>query len=261
MTDYVLHHLGPFDVPGLRPRRVRVYVPPRDKSVPSPVLYMFDGQNVFDDEPSYAGGWQLHKTARSLAKKHGAAPVVVGIDHGGEARIEELCPWPAERSGGRTDALLDWITGTVMPRVQADFNVTDDPLRVAVGGSSLGGLGALYAHFRNPERFGMALAMSPSLWVGGGKIFAYILSRSRPWTSRIYLDAGALEAGGRMLEAARRLAAELRARGWDDGTLRFVASKRGTHSEKHWRRRAPGGIEFLFMPGAGGKARKKRAAT
>src|SRR5262245_55990772 len=78
MTDYVIHHLGPFDVPGLRPRTVRVHAPPRDQNRgPSPVLYMFDGQNVFDDAPSYAGGWHLHRTARSLWKKHGRAPVIV----------------------------------------------------------------------------------------------------------------------------------------------------------------------------------------
>jgi predicted alpha/beta superfamily hydrolase len=258
MTDYVIHHLGPFDIPGLRSRSVRVYVPPGAGSG-APVLYMFDGQNVFDDEPSYAGGWHLHRTARSLWKKHGRAPVIVGIDHGGEARIDELSPWPAERSAGRTDALLDWIGGVVAPRVQADFHVAADPPHVGIGGSSLGGLAALYAHFRNPERYGLVLSMSPSLWVGRGQLFDYIAERSKPWTSRIYLDAGGLEAGGRMLEAARKLAGDLRTRGWDDGSLRFVEAKRGTHSEKHWRRRAPGAIEFLFMPEAKKKPRRRKA--
>ena len=260
MTDYVLHHLGPFEVPGLRPRLVRVYTPPHPARGPAPVLYMFDGQNLFDDEPSYAGGWHLHKTARSLWKKHGRAPVIVGIDHGGEARIEELAPWPPERSGGRTDALLDWIGATLAPRIQGEFRVSDAPEHVAVGGSSLGGLAALYAHFRNPERFGMALAMSPSLWVAGGQVFTYLAERAKPWTSRIYLDAGGLEADGRVLEAARRLAAELRARGWDDRSLRVVEARRGAHSEKHWRRRAPGAIEFLFAPQARQARRARKRA-
>lgn len=260
MTDYVLHHLGPLDVPHLRPRRVRVYVPPRDRHGASPVLYVFDGQNVFDDEASYAGGWHLHNTARSLGKKHGRAPVIVGIDHGGDARIEELSPWAGER-GGRTDALLDWLTGTLAPRIRHEFRVSGEPRDVGIGGSSMGGLAALYAHFRNPETFGLVMSMSPSLFMGRGKLFEFIASKSKPWTSRIYLDAGALEAGGSMLRAAQRLAGELRARGWDDGSLRFVESKRGTHSEKHWRRRAPGAMTFLYVPGAArapGAARKKR---
>ncbi len=259
MTDHVIHRLGPFDIPRVGPRHVRVYVPPRPlRGPPSPVLYLFDGQNVFDDAPSYAGGWHLHRTAHGLAKKHHRAPVLVGIEHGGEARIGELAPWPAERSGGRTDALVDWIGGVLAPRIRADYHASAEPREVGIGGSSLGGLAALYAHFRNPERYGLVLSMSPSLWVGRGQLFHYVAERPKPWTSRIYLDAGALEAGGRMLEAARRLAAELRARGWDEGSLRFVEAKRGTHSEKHWRRRAPGGIEFLFMPEAKAKARRKR---
>jgi predicted alpha/beta superfamily hydrolase len=258
MTDFVLHHLGPFDVPGLRPRRVRVYVPPREGAGPAPVLYMFDGQNVFDDVSSYAGGWHLQNTARALAMRHARAPVIVGVDHGGEARIEELSPWPSSRGGGKTDALLDWMVGTLGPRVREEFGLSAEPREVGVGGSSLGGLAALYAHFKRPEAFGLVMAMSPSLWVGRGQIFEMVASTPKPWTSRIYLDAGGLEAGGKMLAATERLSAELRGRGWDEGSLKLVAAKRGTHSEKHWRRRAPGAMSFLFAPGVKARARAKR---
>jgi enterochelin esterase-like enzyme len=255
MTDYVIHHLGPFEVPHLKPRLVRVYTPPRDRrEAPAPVLYMFDGQNLFDDEPSFAGGWHLHRAVRALHTKHRRAPVVVGIDHGGEARIHELSPWTNDRA---TDRLVDWIGGTLGPAIRAQFHASAEPREVGIGGSSLGGLAALYAHFHRPEHFGLVLSMSPSLFVGRGRIFEYVASRARPWTSRIYLDAGGLEAGGAVLRAAERMAGELRGRGWDEGALRFVGQKRGTHSEKAWRRRAPGAIEWLFVPGA---ARKRRRA-
>ena len=255
MAELALHRIGPFEIPHVGARHVRVYVPPRDGPAPSPVLYVFDGQNVFDDAPSYAGGWHLHRAVCALAKRAGRAPVVVGVEHGGEARIAELSPWGTARGASRTDALLDWMVGTLAPLVQGEFRVSSAPGEVGIGGSSLGGLAALYAHFRSPELFGLVLAMSPSLWVGRGRIFAYAASRPKPWTSRIYLDAGGLEGGGGMLRAAERLAGDLRARGWDDGALRFVAAKRGTHSEKSWRRRAPGALTFLFAPGA---ERKKR---
>jgi predicted alpha/beta superfamily hydrolase len=246
VAEYVIHRIGPFDIPLVGPRHVRVYAPPRDPAAVSPVLYMFDGQNVFDDEPSFAGGWHLHKTVASLAKKHVRAPVIVGIDHGGAARIQELAPWPNDRGGGRTDALVTWITGALAPRIQAEFRVASDPREVGVGGSSLGGLAALYAHFRHPEHFGVVLSMSPSLFIGRGKIFEVVASAARPRASRIYLDAGGLEAGGALLRSAERLAGELRARGWEDGSFRFVVAKRGTHSEKAWRRRAPAAIAWLF---------------
>jgi predicted alpha/beta superfamily hydrolase len=258
MTDHVIHHLGPLDVPGLAPRKVRVYVPPRDRGgPPSPVLYMFDGQNVFDDEPSYAGGWHLHKASCALAKKHKRAPVIVAIDHGGAARIHELSPWPGERGGGGADALVDWIGSSLAPRIRGEFHCSSEPREVGIGGSSMGGLCAVYAHFRRPEHFGLVLSMSPSLFMGRGKIFEYVASRSKPWTSRVYLDAGGLEGGGGMLRLAQKLANDLQGRGWDDGTLRWVPVKRGTHSEKAWRRRAPGALAWLFVPGAGGKGRKR----
>jgi predicted alpha/beta superfamily hydrolase len=251
MTDYVLHRLGPFDIPRVGPRHVRVYAPLRPpRAPPSPVLYMFDGQNVFDDAPSFSGGWHLHRVADRMAKKHHRPLVVVGIDHGGEARIGELAPWPEDRNKGRLDALIDWLGGTLAPRVRGEFHASGETRDVGIGGSSLGGLAALYAHFRSPEHFGLVLAMSPSLWVGGGKLFEYVASRPKPWTSRIYLDAGGLEGGGGMLRAVEKLAGELRHRGWDDATLKLVTAKRGTHNERAWRRRAPGAMEWLFVPGA-----------
>src|SRR5579863_878979 len=146
MAEHVLHRIGPLEIPHVGARHVRVYVPPRDRHTPSPVLYVFDGQNVFDDEPSYAGGWHLHRTVHALAKRAGRAPAVVGVEHGGEARIAELSPWG--RADGRTDALIDWMTGVLAPRVRGEFNLSSAPGEVGIGGSSLGGLAALYAHFR-----------------------------------------------------------------------------------------------------------------
>lgn len=257
MTDHVIEKLGPFDIPHVGPRHVRVYVPPGPPAHRS-VLYVFDGQNIFHDAPSYAGGWHLHATTRRLTTPKRAAPIVVGIDHGGAARVDELGGWA--KGDGRTDALLDWMGATLLPKIRADHGASADPAQVGIGGSSMGGLGALYAHFKRPELFGLVLAMSPSLWFGNGKIFELIAAASKPWTSRIYLDAGGLEGGGRMLAAAQRLADHLRGRGWDEGALRFVAAKRGTHSEKHWRRRAPLALQFLFEPGALKNKRAKRAA-
>src|SRR5262249_41247667 len=151
---------------------------------------------------------------------------VVGIDHGGEARIGELAPWPPERNAGRLDALVDWIGGTLAPQVRGEFHASAEPHAVGIGGSSLGRLPAPYAPFRGPEHFGVVLSMSPSLWVGGGQLFDWVASRPKPWTSRLYLDAGGLEGGGAVVRAVDRLAGELRARGWDDATLRVVTAKR-----------------------------------
>jgi predicted alpha/beta superfamily hydrolase len=252
--DPSLHDVGSFHVPGLGPRGVRVYLPPRGRSErgtasgdePLPVLYMFDGQNVFDDAPSYAGGWRLHESTRRISPRLYQVPVIVGLHHGGQARIDELSPWKGPHGGGQADVLLDWLTRELMPELGRRFHLATAPEDVMIGGSSMGGLCALYAHFRHPETFGGALSMSPSLWFGGLRIFDYVASRPTPRTSRIYLDAGAHEASGGVLRLAERMARLLGGRGYGAGELCFRADPKGKHNEMDWRRRAPKALRFLF---------------
>lgn len=249
--DTPIHILGPFTIPWLRGARVvRVYTPPRPTGIAPPVLYMFDGQNIFDDAPSFAGGWHIHQVARDFAQRGGAAPVIVGIDHGGVHRNRELSPFRT-RSRGQAAHLVRWIARDLAPRIRRDFGVRTDPAGTAIGGSSLGGLAALYAHFLRPDVFGAALCMSPSLWYARGKIHGWLKDRDRPHRSRIYIDAGAREGEGRMLADAERLVHGLRRRGYADYDLRWVPDPHGEHHEHHWRRRAPHAIEFLFADAHG----------
>lgn len=248
MSEHIIYKLGPFTIPGIAGERyVRVY-PPSGKPGPAPlpVLYMFDGQNIFHDDPSYSGGWYLHHAVRELVHCGEVAPVIVGIDHGGVTRIDELAPFPTHTSKGRADELLAWLTGELCPRIAREFNVRSDAASTAVGGSSIGGLAALYTHFRYPEVFGAALCMSPSLSFAGGKISDYIASRPVPASARLYIDAGAREDGGRVLADAERLVELLRARGYNDERLCFCPDHEGSHCEQDWRRRAPKALTFLF---------------
>lgn len=236
--------LGPFAVPHLAERRVRIHLPPHGGDGPPPLLVMFDGQNVFHDEPSFAGGWHLHRTAKKIVTRKRREPAVVGIDHGGTERIHELVPWSGGRSQGKLNHLLDWMVGFLMPLLARDFGLAPDIRHRLVGGSSLGGLAAFYAHHRNPETFGGVMAMSPSFWIGGDRMFDMVAATAKPWTSHIYLDAGAHEGG--MMRGAERMAALLAQRGYGADMLRFRRDPRGKHSETDWRRRAPAALRFLF---------------
>lgn len=238
--------LGPYPVPHLAERRVRLHLPAHSGEGPPPLVVMFDGQNVFHDEPSFAGGWHLHTTAGKIVTKKRREPAVVGIDHGGPARIHELVPWAGARSHGKLDHLLDWLVGFLLPTLARDFGLTPEIGQRIIGGSSLGGLAALYAHHRNPEAFGGVMAMSPSFWIGGDRIFDLVSSTSKPWTSRIYLDAGAQEAGGSMMRGAERMAGLLRHRGYGAEALRFRQDPKGKHNEGDWRRRAAPALRFLL---------------
>jgi len=251
MATHVIYKLGPFAIPGLsRDRHVRVYLPDERPAAPLPVLYTFDGQNVFHDAPSFSGGWYLHHAVHDLHQEGKPAPVIVGIDHGNEHRVHELSPFPCEGSRGEADLLIRWIARELAPRIRGEFPVRSDVAGTGIGGSSMGGLAGLYAHFRRPDVFGAAMCMSPSLWFADYKIFEEFPKWRRPWTSRIYLDAGAHE--GEMLADASRLAALLRERGYtDDEDLLWHPDPYGQHSERDWRKRAPQALERLFT-GIGG---------
>lgn len=237
-----------WEVPGLSPRRVRVHLPSTfDGRTPRPVLYMFDGQNVFGDEGSYSGGWHVDRSVDRMAvRSRGVSPIVVAVDHGGEARLDELSAFHDGKRGGKAEALLAWMIEALMPAVSRSFPIVPPPYGAAVAGSSMGGLCALYAHFRHPQSFGGAIAMSPSLWFARRAVFDFVASRPKPTPSRVYLDCGALEAGGRMLTMVQSMNRHLHARGWDDDHLLFVGDPRGGHDERSWSRRFPKALRFMY---------------
>jgi predicted alpha/beta superfamily hydrolase len=239
--------LGPFEVPGFTPRHVRVYLPRLyDPSRQHFALYLFDGQNVFDDEGSFSGGWYAHEAVEKLARSRRPVPVVIGIDHGNEDRLRELAPFDWEGGTGGAEAYLGWVAGSLVPALTAELNLVPGPIGAVLGGSSMGGLGALYGHFRYPGTFGGALVMSPSFWLSDQAIFETIADLPDPEVSRVYLDAGAKEDRGRLLPIVAAMAAHLAGRGWDADRLMWRPDSRGTHSEASWRRRLPKALRFMY---------------
>ncbi len=243
-------HLGHFDVPGFPSRPLTLYRPSADDGrTPRPVLFALDGQNAFGDEGTFAGGWHLHEAIDGLSPRRYVAPFVVAIPHGGDSRQDELTPWPMGGRGGRADAFLDWLTSSLIPHLEQRLPLVPGPVGTAIAGASWGGLAALYAHLRHPERFGGAIALSPSCWVGNFAIFDYLASRPTPWVSRIYMDCGAREAGGRMLPAAAALAERFAQRGYSRQQLWWRPDPKGEHNEAAWRRRLPRALRFFYRRG------------
>jgi len=241
-----VHVLGPFEVPGFTARHLRIYLPHRFTPGGHPGLWMFDGQNLFGDAESFAGGWHLHEAVERLPRTGRPVPVVIGIDHGGAERIHELSPFAWDVHPGRLAAFLDWITGAVMPLVTAGLGLQEGPRGAIIGGSSMGGLAALWSHFHAPYAFGGALAMSPSVWLADRALFQDLAEQPNPPLSRIYLDMGAREDKGRMLPLAAALAVRLAGRGWDRDRLLWRPDAKGSHSESCWRRRLPKALRFLY---------------
>lgn len=236
--------LGPYTIPRVGRRLCRLYRPPtRPGAAPPPLLVMFDGQNVFDDAPSFAGGWRLHETVarRARSLRQAVAPVVVAIDHGGLLRKRELNPSAPD---SRLDALLDWIEARLIPRLRDRMGVEFEG--VWIGGSSLGGLAALYAQLSRPRVFRGAMALSPALAVTGAAFFDWLARQPNPPHSRLYIDSGGRGGDRESAPFSAHLVRQLRARGWRSHELMWRLVKSGQHNEAHWRRRAPKALTFLF---------------
>ena len=212
-------------------RQITVYLPPGHSAERAyPVLYMQDGQNLFDDERSFARhSWRLHEAADAVIGERTAAPmIIVGIDHANEKRIDEYT----------SDDYSRMLTGEIKPMIDAKYRTTT----AAIGGSSLGGLVSLRLGLTTSVFNGIA-AMSPSVWWNNRAILA-LEPQNHP---RIWLDVGWRE-GRKTLDDARLLRDHLRAKGWSDADLRYYEDRRGDHSEWAWARRAKMMLEFLFPP-------------
>lgn len=234
--------------PELRNRRdILVYLPAAYEKTkrPFPVIYMQDGQNLFDPATSFAGEWGVDM-ALARAPRKGRRAIIVGIPNAGIDRIREYSPFVDVHSGGGLgDVYLDFIASTVKPLVDERFRTIPDAEATGIAGSSLGGLISLYAFFREPNRFGFAGVMSPAFWFADRAIFPFVEQAPR-LPGRIYLDVGGREGEGTLADA-RRMRDLLLAKGYRTGEdLLWVEDPTGMHNEASWGRRFRAALPFLI---------------
>jgi len=237
-------------------RDITIYLPPgyndRD-DVRYPVLYMHDGQNLFEGERAFIPGqhWRLGEAADEAIGSRSARPmIIVGIDNTGASRIDEYTPTndPARHGGGKANDYGRMIIEELKPIIDAKYRTLSDASNTALGGSSLGGLATLYLGLTHPDVFGSLAVMSPSVWWHGRAILAEVENFASPLRPRIWLDMGGRE-GVEGLNDARSLRDLLRVNGWrDDADFNYFEDRRADHSERAWAKRAPAVLEFLFPP-------------
>ena len=146
---------------------------------------MHDGQNLFDKASSFSGEWRIDEQLDSLQAK----TIVIGIEHGGDKRIDELTPYPNEKyGGGHADNYLDFIVNTLKPYVDTHYRTKTDKEHTAIFGSSVGGLVSFYAVLKYPKVFGKAGVFSPSFWFSND-IYDLAITTEHI-NSRIYFMAG-----------------------------------------------------------------------
>jgi predicted alpha/beta superfamily hydrolase len=236
-------------------RQMLVYLPPSyDKTDKRyPVLYMHDGQNIFDASTSYSGEWQVDETMEALSGE-GIEAIVAGIANSGSGRaVDYSAHVHSVYGGGGADAYIDFLVREVKSLVDGAFRTLPDREHTGLMGSSMGGSVSLYALLTRPDIFGFAGVMSPAFWWSEGTIFKLV--EASPFVGgRIYMDVGDNETpdvpGLReaYLNDAERMYSLLLAKGYTPDDLYFVIEPGGTHHETAWARRLPGALRFLLGP-------------
>jgi predicted alpha/beta superfamily hydrolase len=226
-------------------RDLLVHLPPSHGSGRRyPIVYMHDGQNLFDAATSNDGEWRVDETMHELARE-GIEAIVVGIPTAGSDRRREY-------SGELAGSYLAFLVDTVRPLVEDEFAV--DARREARGllGSSLGGVISLHGLYAHPETFGFAGVLSPAFWWNGDDRWFELVERRDPPPARIYIDVCDRERAEdeatrrRYVEGFERMTDLLRRRGFEDGSLRAVLEHGGAHHENDWARRLPDALRFLL---------------
>lgn len=234
--------------PQLHNRRdILIYLPPSYSMGERryPVVYMHDGQNLFDEATSFAGEWRVDETLEALSTQ-GVEAIVVGVPNQGESRLDEYSPFKDRiGNGGKGDAYLAFLVRTLKPRIDRDFRTFPGRAHTSMIGSSMGGLISLYAAFRYAGTFGAAGVMSPSIWFAERAILSFV-RKALFIPGKIYMDMGLSEGHG-MVSDARRMRTLLCEKGYRPGhDLLYVEERHGRHTESAWAGRLPAALRFLI---------------
>jgi pullulanase len=224
-----------------QPRDLYVYLPSgyKKSSVKYPVLYVQDGQNLFDPKRAFAGQtWNALATLNELIERKIITPIiVVAIDNTSE-RMDEYIP------ENRGDDYLQYLVETIKPQIDLAFRTKVNPESTGILGSSLGGLISLYAGLKHPETFSLIAALSPSIWVNGRSILSSYQGASH-MPRKIYIDSGTV--GGEEPQNVVDLYQVLVERGYHQGSNLYADIQDGaSHEEKFWAMRLPTALKFLF---------------
>ncbi|WP_420385406.1 alpha/beta hydrolase [Roseivirga sp.] len=237
----------PFHIPGLnRERQIRLYLPPgyADSNKSYPVLYMHDGQNLFDKATAYIDEWGVDEVLNELYEEKGFELIVVGIDNGMADRIHELTAWDHEKHGkAEGQAYMDFILNTVKPYIDQEYRTISDRKGTAIMGGSLGGLISHYAIFEYPEIFSRAGIFSPSFWWGEGP-FNQVREQTLPEDAKMYYIVGAKEPPS-MTESFEQMIELLKTEGLED-QIQWRIDAEGGHNERSWNAQLREALSWLY---------------
>jgi predicted alpha/beta superfamily hydrolase len=241
-------------------RDVIVYLPPgydRDKQRRYSVLYLHDGQNLFDGATSFIPEqeWRVDEAAQSLIAGGRIEPlIIVGVYNTGKDRVNEYTPVedPNYKAGGKADLYGRLLVEELKPFIDEAYRTKKGATHTGLGGSSLGGLVSIYLALKYPKVFGRVAVVSPSVWWAKNQIIRYVESLPKNPPLRIWLDIGTKEGRNaeeaqKTVNGARLLKETLIKKGWTLGkNLKYLEAPDAEHNERAWAARVEAMLEFLF---------------
>jgi predicted alpha/beta superfamily hydrolase len=232
-----------------RTRAIWIYLPPdydiEDKNYP--VLYMHDGQNLFEDTTSFIGEWHVDETLDSLFADGYDVPIVVGINNGGMMRIEEFTPWVNEKyGGGKGDLYMRFIVETLKPEIDKRYRTLPEAEHSGIMGSSIGGLISFYGGLKYNSTFQKIGVFSPSFWYSDS-VYTFTEHTKIAANTRIILLGSELE-DSTMVPDMQKIAGLLSMK-LPSGQIKVKATIYGAHSEWYWYQEFPEAVIWLMELG------------
>lgn len=251
VTQHVRILASHFSIPQLsRTRRIWVCLPSdyAQSQLSYPVLYMHDGQNLFDVATSFAGEWQIDETMLQRDASGCQGVIVVGIDNGGGQRMEEYSPWAnaAYNVSGEGIQYSAFVSQTLKPFIDNYLRTASGPQNTIVGGSSLGALIACYIQARYPDIFGKSIQMSPAYWFNQPSLINYLSTLTNlPDYFQAKFCSGANESQS-MITDVNLVINALEEVGVSANAMDFDIYSNGQHNESSWAAQFPEQLSFLI---------------
>jgi predicted alpha/beta superfamily hydrolase len=248
MLPIVTPITAPFDIPRpIRTRRITALLPHDYHNTDRryPVLYLQDGQNLFDDFAPF-GSWELRRQLARMAQRGMADLIIVAIDHAEEERIAEFTPSQKTQLGvGEGKKYAHFLARILKPHVDELFRTLPDPGNTGIGGSSMGGLVSIYAVTEHPGVYSRLMIFSPSLWVIPS--YPELFNRRSAFTGRIYLYGGERE-GEELIGHLKNFHATLEENpNRDMIDVKMNIRSDGEHNERAWGAEFPAAIQWLYF--------------
>ena len=227
--------------------KIWVYLPPNYETSKEkyPVIYMHDAQNLFDDKTSFVGEWGVDEILNEYFDKTGKGFIVVGVENGGEKRIEEYTPWKHEKyGGGKGEVYIQFLVTELKPYIDKKYRTKPQANQTAIIGSSLGGLISFYGGLQYPSTFGKIGALSTSFWFSEN-VIDFAKEKAKLKKTKLYLLVGEQE-GGSMVPDTKKMSKLLPEFGFKKNNLKTKIVPEGKHNEVFWKSEFLEVINFLY---------------